>query len=222
MKKQSSRIKTKNSTKISKEEEKEQTLSILSMGIIDLTFKINFSEEDLEIKEENKESNKEKNKEDNREHNKEDNIEDNKEDNKEESKEDNKENNKESKNKIKSYYNIDDFKKLKDLEFLKDRKEVWDKFQLIPNNSTLEHLLLANNLRRKKVITEYIGFGRPRFIDEEEFFEEIFNYVSKRNNILFNKTPLDKNIECHINFKFVHGNKSNNFEIQRSGVNSNK
>ena len=100
--------------------------TILSMGNIDLAFKIEFSDEDLIIKEEGEE------------------------------------------NKDKSYYNIEDFNSIKDLAFLKDRKEVWDKFILQPKNDTLEHLLLANILRKKQVITEYIGFGRPNFTDNEK------------------------------------------------------
>ena len=183
MKKKSSVSKSnKTSTKNEIKDKKETLPSILSMGLIDLTFKIEFSDEDLEIKDEN-----------------------------EENKTDNK-----------SYYDINDFHSLKDLQFLKDRKKVWDKFELIPNNPTLEHLLFANYLRKKKIITEYIGFGRPCFTKEEEFFENIFEYISKKNNILFNTTPLDKTLECHLKFEFKHKKKYNNFEIERSSENSNE
>jgi len=177
------KITSKTKSNILKEpnKSKESTPSILSMGIISLTFRISFSDEDLEKREE---------------------------------KTNNNENNE---NKSKSYYNIDDFKSIKDLKFLEERKEVWNKFELIPKNTTLEHLLLANSLRKKKIITEYIGFGRPNFTGEEKFFEEIFNHISKKYNILFNKTPLDNKKECNLNFEFIHKRKSNNFEVQRTG-----
>ena len=115
----SGKIISKTKSNISKEpkKSKESTPSILSMGIISLTFRISFSDEDLEKIEEKINNN------------------------------DNNE------NKSKSYYNIDDFKSIKDLKFLEERKEVWDKFELIPKNTTLEHLLLANSLRKKKIIT---------------------------------------------------------------------
>ena len=175
-----------NSNKLSQkkmtEDKKESPPSILSMGIIDLTLKINFDDEDLKKNE----------------------------------------NNEENKSQASLYYNIDDFKSISDLEFLKDRRELWDKFQLIPNNSTLEHLLLANILRKKKVITEYVGFGRPGFTDREEFFEKIFDYISKRSNIVFNKTPLSNHVNCHLRFEFVHRNKRNNFEIESSGGDTNQ
>lgn len=143
--------------------------TILSMGNIDLAFKIEFSDEDLLNKEEGEE------------------------------------------NKDNSYYNIEDFDSIKDLVFLKDRKEVWDKFILQPKNDTLEHLLLANILRKKKVITEYIGFGRPNFTNDKEFFSEIFDYVSKKNNIVFNKTPLKAKYESSIHFELKHKEKNKSF-----------
>ena len=149
--------------------------TILSMGNIDLAFKIEFSDEDLIIKEEGEE------------------------------------------NKDKSYYNIEDFNSIKDLAFLKDRKEVWDKFILQPKNDTLDHLLLANILRKKQVITEYIGFGRPNFTDNEKFFGEIFDYVSKKNNIIFNKTPLKERYESSIYFELKHKNKNKSFKVKKAG-----
>ena len=161
-----------------KSEEKESSPLILSMGIIDITLRIEFSNEDLEIDQENQSE--------------------------------------------KKYYDIKNFRALRDLQFLKERKKIWDKFQLIPNSTTLQHLLLSNCIRKKNVITEYIGFGRPSFTDDEEFFEEIFNYVSKKNNILFNKTSLNNNLECRMNFEFVHKKKFNSFEIKKFGEESNE
>ena len=119
---------------------------------------------------------------------------------------------------LQSYYNIDDFNTIKDLEFLKDRKEVWNKFILLPKNDTLDHLLLANILRKKQVITEYIGFGRPNFTDNEKFFSDIFDYVSKKHNIIFNKTPLKKQIECLLYFELKHKDKNKSFVEKKSGI----
>ena len=48
------------------------------------------------------------------------------------------------------YYNIENFNSIKDLEFLKDKKNIWDKVQLVPNNSTLEQLIIANKISKKK------------------------------------------------------------------------
>ena len=205
-------MKKNNNSSHSKKETKKKVQSsstntqggILSMGEIDITFKIEFSDEDLEIKTE-EEQKPEENKDN------EEKIEKNKDN--EDKKEENKEENWEI---VKQYYNIEDFKNIKDLKFLEGRKDVWDKFQLIPNNNTLDHLLLANALRKNNVITEYIGFGRPLFINDEKFFEKIFEHVSKRNNILFSKTPLSEQTKCRINFEFIHKKKIATFETERN------
>ena len=161
---------------IKQNESNDLSASILSIGIIDITLKIEFTKNDLKIIEENSNDNNST-----------------------------------------SYYNIEDFKSIKDLQFLENRKEIWDKFELIPNNTTLEHILLANFLRKKKVITEYIGFGAPSFTDDEKFFEPIFEHISKKYNIIFNKTSLSKYIDCLLHFEFKFNKKINNFDVKRSG-----
>ena len=160
---------------------RDQSKALLLMGNINITFKIEFSDKDLEISKENEEGD----------------------------------------NEIKEYYNINDFQTIKDLEFLKNKKEVWDKFELIPNNNTtLKYLFLANAIREKKTHIDYIGFGRPSFTNDEEFFEEIFNHVAKKYNIIFKKTPLNTGIESIVKFEFKHKNYYNNFECIRYGEES--
>ena len=171
---------SKSAQKRIEEEKSEPKPSILSTGIIDLTIRFNFSDEDLEKRDENG-------------------------------------NNINIITNTKSYYSIYDFKEISDLQFLKDRKEIWDKIQLIPNNATLKHLLLANIMRKKKVMTEYIGYGRPSFTDDENFFEDIFTYISKKNNIIFNKKPLDKDLNCNLKLEFIHNDKNHGFNIERKG-----
>ena len=49
------------------------------------------------------------------------------------------------------YYDITNFNSIKDLQFMKDKKNIYDKIQLIPNNSTLEQLLIATKISKKKM-----------------------------------------------------------------------
>ena len=218
------KISRANSKKKSSNKKKTESSSsqgtILSMGNIDLIFKIEFSDEDL-IKEEG-EGKREGEGEGKREGEGEGKRGVEGEGEGEGKKEGEGEGKREGEgegegSKDKSYYNIEDFNSIKDLAFLKDRKNVWDKFILLPKNDTLDHLLLANIIRKKKVITEYIGFGRPNFTDNEKFFSEIFDYVSKKHNIVFNKTPLKKVIECSLYFEMKHKDKNKSFEAKISG-----
>ena len=93
--------------KQSKQKQKE-TPSCLSFGKLDLIYKIEFAEKDLEKTE--KDENGEK------------------------------------------YLNIEDINSIKDLEFIKDKKAIWDKITLRANNSTLEQLLIANKMSKKKML----------------------------------------------------------------------
>ena len=44
--------------------------------------------------------------------------------------------------------------------------------------------------QKKNVALDLIGFGRPKFEGDEEFFNEVFNQVTSKNNLFINKTPL--------------------------------
>ena len=66
------------------------------------------------------------------------------------------------------YRNIEDINSLTDLQFIKDKKNIWDKIILKPNNSTLEQLLTGNKISKKKMLVEYISYGNPKFEGDEE------------------------------------------------------
>jgi len=120
----------------------------LSFGKLDLIYKIEFTEKDLEKTEE--EMQKEEN--------------------------------------GSKYKNIEDFNTLQDLNFIKDKKNIWDKITLKPNNGTLEQLLTANKISKKKMVIEYIGYGLPKFEGDDEFFLEIYNYVNEKHNLEINES----------------------------------
>ncbi len=92
--------------------------SCLSFGKLDLIYRIEFNEKDLEKTEEDMKKDENGSK----------------------------------------YYNIEDIKSIKDLSFLKDKKNIWDKIILKPNNPTLEQLLIGSKLTKKKINIEYIGY----------------------------------------------------------------
>ena len=87
------------------------------------------------------------------------------------------------------YYKLEDLNELKDLSFLEEKEELWDKFQLKPGNETLKILLMGNKNTKKKCQIDYICFGKPTFEDDDEFFEEIFDHVTSKNGLNINKTP---------------------------------
>ena len=151
---------------------------LLSIGKLDLIYKIDFTDADLEIVDED--SNNNQNNED----------------------------------KVISYYRIEDFNAISDLQFLRNKKEIWKKIQLIPNNHTLKQLLLATKTTKQKYFIEYISFGRPVFKDDEKFFEEIYNFVNEKNCLYVNKVPICPGSSFSLRFEFTHKGNSHFFDAE--------
>ena len=156
----------------------------LSFGKVDLIYRIEFTEKDLEKPQGENQNNQ----------------------NNQENKED-------------KYYDIENFNSIKDLQFLKEenKKYIWDKIQLIPCNSTLEQLLIANKISKKKMHVDYIGFGAPKFEGDEEFFNEIFIHVNEKNYIDINTKALSDSASYSITFEFIFKDKTHSFSLGSSG-----
>ena len=110
--------------------------------------------------------------------------------------------------------NIEDINSIKDLAFIKEKKNIWDKIIVKPNNATLEQLLFGNKLCKKKMNLEYIGYGCPSaFEGEEEFFQEIYNHVNEKNHIIINKNPLIEDGPYSLKFELIYKDKTHTFCI---------
>ena len=144
----------------------------LSLGKLDLIYKLEFSDKDLEKPEGNQDD---------------------------------------------KYYDIENFNSIKDLQFLKDKKNIWDKIQLVPNNSTLEQLLIANKISKKKMHVDFIPYGRPKFEGDDEFFNEIFNHVNDKNYIDINKKSLNESESYSFTFEFFFKDKTHSFTLGSGG-----
>ena len=126
------------------------------------------------------------------------------------------ENNKQGQKTDDKYYNISDFKSIEDLQFLKDKRELWDKITLTGGNDTIKQLLIGNKIAKKKSKIEFFGYNRPTFEGNTEFFSDIFNYVCSKNNLIINETPLEKNARFTLNIILYHKGESNVISIGRT------
>ena len=116
------------------------------------------------------------------------------------------------------YYNIEDFNSIKDLKFLQDKKEIWERISLKPNNATLDQLLTANKISKKKMNVEYITYGIPKFEEEEEkFFLDIYNYVNEKNNLDINEKPLVEDGSYSLKFEFYFKDQTHSFCLGSGG-----
>ena len=119
------------------------------------------------------------------------------------------------------YYNIEDFNSIKDLKFLQDKKEIWERITLKPNNATLDQLLTANKISKKKMNVEYITYGIPKFEEEEEkFFLDIYNYVNEKNHLDINEKPLVEDGTFSLKFEFYFKDQTHSFCLGSGGENA--
>ena len=114
------------------------------------------------------------------------------------------------------HYKIEDINSIKDLEFIKEKKEIWDKIVLSGGNDTIKQLIIGNKTSKKKCRIDYIGYGRPTFEGEEEFFDEIYNYVTAKNHLNINKTPLNEEARSSLTIILVHKGKTQTISVGKS------
>ena len=165
--------------KQNKKKETKETPGCLSFGKLDLIYKIEFTEKDLEKSEEEMKNDENGDK----------------------------------------YYNIENFNSISDLKFMQDKKNIWDKIVLKPNNASLEQLLFANKMTKKKMCIEFIGYGCPKFENEEEFFLQIFNYVNEKNHLDLNEKSLTEDGAYSLKFEFTFKKKTHSFCVGSGGEN---
>ena len=115
------------------------------------------------------------------------------------------------------YFHIEDLNSIKDLEFIKSKKSIYDKIQFIPNNDTLEQLHIANKISKKKMHVDFIPYGRPFFEGEEEFFNDIFIYVNDKNHIDINSRPLSSEGPYSFTFELIYKDRKNSISLSCEG-----
>ena len=158
--------------------EKEST--ILALGELDITLKIDFKEEDLEIKSD--------------------------------------EDNKNKGNSIhKKYYKLRNLYEISSLSFLHKNDDVIKRIQLSSKNELIKLLMIGNLNSEKMSIVDYICFGAPIFTEEEEFFYDILDSVTKRYGIIFNKKPLNVNAGYYIKIEMTYGSQKKIILVESEG-----
>ena len=92
------------------------------------------------------------------------------------------------------YLKIEDMNSISNLSFLQDKPEEFlNTIKIKPNNEFIKQLILGNKISKKKTFIDLICYGRPKFeSDEDKFFDRIFDYVTVKNNLQINKTPLEE------------------------------
>ena len=104
------------------------------------------------------------------------------------------------------YLKIEDMNSISNLSFLQDKPEEFlNTIKIKPNNEFIKQLILGNKISKKKTFIDLICYGRPKFeSDEDKFFDRIFDYVTVKNNLQINKTPLEEGARYSLLIQLRH------------------
>jgi hypothetical protein len=108
---------------------------------------------------------------------------------------------------------INNIKSVKDLEFIKDNKELINRIQLKSEDESIDELIMLNKVSKGNRLIEFFPMQIPKF-NGVQFFKSIFEEVTKKHGLLINKNSLDKKQGSTIKINLVFGKDSNEFEYK--------
>ena len=111
---------------------------------------------------------------------------------------------------------FEDLLSIKDLNFMKDKYDIWDRIILRGGNDTLRHLLIGNKTSKKKCRIDYIGYGVPKFEGDEEFFDEIYNFVTSKYHLAISKKPLNEGIRYSLSIVLKYKDQVQTINVGKS------
>ncbi len=118
----------------------------------------------------------------------------------------------------KQYYKLKDLNEIKSLSFLDKREDILKRFQLKTNNEILKLLLIGSKNMAKQGLIDYVCFNIPKFEEEEEFFNDVLDSITKRYGIIFNKVPLSPNGSYSIKIEMSHKKEKNEINLGKDLV----
>ena len=117
------------------------------------------------------------------------------------------------------YYKIEEMTSIDKLKFLEEKPEEFlNTIKIRPNNEFIKQLILGNKISKKKCFIDLICYDRPTFQGEEEFFDNIFNYVTTKNYLQINKTPLKEGSRYSLIIELRHKKNKDIFQEIKIGT----
>jgi hypothetical protein len=110
-------------------------------------------------------------------------------------------------------HSIDDIKSVRDLEFIKDNKELINRIKLKSEDDSIEELIMLNKVSLGNRVIEFFPMQIPKF-NNLQFFKSIFEEVTKKYGLVINKTSLDRKQGSTIKINLISGKNFNIFEYE--------
>ena len=110
-------------------------------------------------------------------------------------------------------HSINNIKAVKDLEFIKDNKELINRIKLESEDDSIQELIMLNKVSKGNRLIEFFPMQIPKF-NKVQFFKSIFEEVTKKYGLVINKSSLDKAQGSTIKINMVFGKDFNIFEYE--------
>lgn len=114
-------------------------------------------------------------------------------------------------------HSINDIKTVKDLEFIKDNKDLINRIKLKSEDESISELILLNRVSKGNRVIEFFPLHIPKF-NGAQFFKSIFDEVTKKYGLLINKSSLDKKQDSSIKISLISSKGSNVFDYVEENV----
>ena len=110
-------------------------------------------------------------------------------------------------------HSIHKIKTVKDLEFIKDNKELINRIKLESEDDSIQELIMLNKVSKGNRVIEFFPMQIPKF-NKVQFFKSIFEEVTKKYGLVINKSSLDKGQGSTIKINMILGKDFNIFEYE--------
>jgi hypothetical protein len=110
-------------------------------------------------------------------------------------------------------HSINDIKSVRDLEFIKDNRELINRIKLKSEDDSIEELIMLNKVSLGNRVIEFFPMQIPKF-NNLQFFKSIFEEVTKKYGLVINKTSLDRKQGSTIKINLISGKNFNIFEYE--------
>ena len=118
----------------------------------------------------------------------------------------------------KQFHKLEELTEIKSLSFLHKKEEILKRFRLETKNEMLKLLLIGSKNMEKQGLIDYICFNIPRFEEDEEFFNDVLDSITKRYGIVFNKVPLSINGGYSIKIEMRHKGEKQEIKLGKEIV----
>ena len=103
--------------------------------------------------------------------------------------------------------NLRDINSLKDLSFIIDNEQLWERIELSSKSELLNTLIHMNRIKKIKNIVAYLVYDKMVFTQEQKKFQKIVDFVLLNYSVMIYSYSICK---CRINicFNLIYKNKS--------------